>query len=57
MCCSRVVKGGWVGGGKEKGRFSKELSYVKEDLQDTRGLAIVKLRVFFFPSSKALTLK
>lgn len=32
---------------KEKGRFSKELSYAKEDLQDTGGLAIDKLRLFF----------
>jgi len=37
-----------VGDGKEKGRFSKKLSYATEDLQDTGGLGIVKLR-FFFP--------
>ena len=42
-----------VGLGKE---VSKEFSYAKEDLQDTGGLAIVKLR-WFFPSSEALTLR
>jgi len=35
-----------VGGGKEKRRFSKDLSYAKEDLQDSGGLAIVKLGLF-----------
>ena len=37
-----------VGGGKEKERCPKGLSYAKEDSQDTGDLAIVKLRLFFF---------
>lgn len=42
------MKGAWLytwefGGGKEKGRFSKESSYAKKDLQDLGGLAIVKV--------------
>ena len=36
-----------VGGGKEKGRGPKGLSYAKEDSQATGGPAIVKLRLFF----------
>ena len=36
-----------VGGGKVKGKFPKRFSYAKEDSQDTGGLAIVKLRLFF----------
>ena len=36
-----------VGGGKVKGKFSMRFSYAKEDSQDTGGLAIVKLRLFF----------
>ena len=37
----------YILGSKEKERFSKELSFVKEDLQDTGGLAIVTLRWLF----------
>lgn len=44
-----------LGEGKEKGGF-QGLSYPKEDLQDTGGLAMVKLKVVF-PSNKALTLR
>jgi len=36
-----------VGGGKEKVRYPKGLSYAKEDSQDAGGLAIVMLRWFF----------
>lgn len=40
---------GWLitslgAGGKKKRRFSREFSYAIEDLLDTAGLAIVKLR-------------
>lgn len=34
-------------GGKEKGRHPKGLSYAKENPQDTGGLAIIKIRLFF----------
>ena len=37
----------------ELGEISKGFSYAMEDLQDTEGLAIVKLKIDF-PSSKAL---
>ena len=47
----RVVRGGRLCtmGVEEvrKREVSIELSYAKEDLQNTRGLAIVKLRLFF----------
>ena len=43
-------------GRQRKREVSKELSYAKEDLGDTQGLALVKLSLFF-PSSKALTLR
>ena len=36
-----------VGGGKVKGKFPVRFSYAKEDSQDTGGLAIVRLRLFF----------
>ena len=36
-----------VGGGKVQGKFPVIFSYAKEDLQDSGGLAIVKLRLFF----------
>ena len=36
-----------VGGGKVQGKFPVRFSYAKEDLQDSGGLAIVKLRLFF----------
>ena len=36
-----------VEGGNNSGQFPKGLSYAKEDSQDPRGLAIVKLRLFF----------
>ena len=39
-----------------KREISKGFSYAKEDLQDTGGFAIVKLKIVF-PSSKALTLR
>ena len=42
-----------AGGGKAKGKYPKRFSYVKEDSQDTRDLAIVKLST----SSKVLTLR
>ena len=37
----------WNWGGKVQGKFPKGFSYDKEDSQDTGGLAIVKLRLFF----------
>ena len=36
-----------IGGGKVQGKFPVRFSCAKEDLQDTGGLAIVKLRLFF----------
>ena len=36
-----------VGGGKVQGKFLVRFSYAKEDSQDSGGLAIVKLRLFF----------
>ena len=36
-----------VGGGKGKGKFPKRFSYAKKESQDTGGLAIVRLRIFF----------
>ena len=51
----------WAGRAAELGEVrkrevSKGFSYAKEDLQDTGGLAIVKLKVVF-PSSKVLRLR
>ena len=36
-----------VGGGKIQGKFPMRFSYAKEDSQDTGGLDIVKLGLFF----------
>ena len=51
-CCPGVVRGGRLYTGelgkvRKKGGDSKGFSYVKENLQDIGGLAIVKLRLFF----------
>ena len=47
-----VVKNDWLstmelGKVKPKGKFPMRFSYAKEDSQDTGGLAIVKLKLFF----------
>ena len=50
--CPRTMRRDWLytmefGGGKVQGKFPVRLSYAKEDSQDTGGLAVVKLRLFF----------
>ena len=49
--CTGVVKSDWLytmelGAVKAKGRPPERLSYAKEDSEDVRDLAIVKLRLF-----------
>ena len=36
-----------IGGGQVQGKFPVRFPYAKEDSQDTGGLAIVKVRLFF----------
>ena len=59
-CCPRLVRGGllytWELGEIGKREILRGFSNAKEDLQDTRGLAVVKLKIVF-PSNKALTLR
>ena len=47
------MRGGWE---VRKREISKGFPYAKEDLQDTGGLAIVKVKIAF-PSSKLLTIE